>query len=267
MRKRDSEFKLPHIEEIKSEFIRAELVMLEKHGEFYMNLMNGRKEPNSKDRKNFIKVCQRERKAKTPHEKVWIKYLDLVEKKKTGKSRKIPPKKKYEVELDGGIYVKDQRGWTDSKYTVPPRAIQHKLNAIMNSCIDRLFTVDTGNVDELLERVDEEKEALNLDIAEDYVRKAIGLNPKNFEAYAKLCSVLRANGRPEQALKETEKFRSGKNFSLLTSRAAAMCDLDLYEKAKKELGPVLARAKGESKMIALMVVNRIKKEAPWVYEK
>ncbi|MCB0226529.1 MAG: hypothetical protein KDI02_22745, partial [Anaerolineae bacterium] len=61
-----------------------------------------------------------------------------------------------------------------------------------------------------------------------------------------------------------EAFRDTNYSPLLTSRAAALCDLKRWEEAKKTIGRCLVISKNET---AFSVVNRIKAERPDLYEK
>jgi hypothetical protein len=79
-----------------------------------------------------------------------------------------------------------------------------------------------------------------------------------------LCAVLRDKGLPQQALDETQAIRRTDYPPLLTSRAAALCDLERWEEAVKELRPVLAMGGSEE---AFSVVHRIKKARPDLYAK
>ena len=81
---------------------------------------------------------------------------------------------------------------------------------------------------------------------------------------AVLCSVLRKQGAPEKALHETEASPHLPYSPLLTSRAAAMCDLGMWEAAKREVVRVLAMPGDHDG--AFEVVHRIKASRPDLYE-
>ena len=68
--------------------------------------------------------------------------------------------------------------------------------------------------------------------------------------------------RPEEALIATERARATGYLPLLTSRAAALCDLESWEDAKAELSRVLAVGKSPE---AFAVVRRIKASRPDLY--
>jgi hypothetical protein len=80
-----------------------------------------------------------------------------------------------------------------------------------------------------------------------------------------LCSAFRAQNAPERALEETEAHRQVSYPPLLTSRAGAMCDLGMWEEAKREIARVLAQPVDHSD--AFLVVHRIKAARPDLYDK
>ena len=64
----------------------------------------------------------------------------------------------------------------------------------------------------------------------------------------------------------TAPFMPSDNPALLTTRAAALCDLRRWEEAKTTIGRALAILRGEShKAEAFAVVRRIKANRPDLY--
>ena len=114
----------------------------------------------------------------------------------------------------------------------------------------------------LIERARAARDALQHNRAEALMRRALRLSPGNRAALAVLCSILRARRRPQQALDETEEFQWTAYPPLLTSRAAALCDLNRWEEAKQEIGRALASGGSEE---AFNVVHRIKAKRPDLY--
>jgi tetratricopeptide (TPR) repeat protein len=106
--------------------------------------------------------------------------------------------------------------------------------------------------------------AKQYDRAEEIVRRILNKDPSNLAALSVLCAILREKGEPLKAIEETEPFRKSSHTALLTSRAAAFCDLERWEEAKKEIGRALAIKSSEE---AFLVVKRIKKVRPDLYEK
>ena len=57
---------------------------------------------------------------------------------------------------------------------------------------------------------------------------------------AVLCSILREGGLPDEALALADQHRSSNYPPILTSRAAALCDLGRWEEALQQIRQVLA---------------------------
>lgn len=166
-----------------------------------------------------------------------------------------------EIELNGQKYTWNGRYWLDSSYLVPPTSILSKLDACIK---DDLQKEEAAILDEkeLLARAHAARERKQYDRAEQLVRHVLENNPFNLSAISVLSAILREKGQPEKAIEETEPFKNSKNNALLTSRAAAFCDLEKWEDAKKQISQVLARGGSEE---AFLVVKRIKKNRPDLY--
>jgi tetratricopeptide (TPR) repeat protein len=120
-----------------------------------------------------------------------------------------------------------------------------------------------SDVQSLLEKASSARDIDQLDRAEKLTRRVLKLSPSHLGALAILCSTLRAIGNPQQALKETNYYRRSNYAPLITSRAAAYCDLKQWESAKKEIGYALAIQTSEE---AFNVVKRIKAVRPDLYK-
>jgi predicted Zn-dependent protease len=166
------------------------------------------------------------------------------------------------ISYEGKDYIWTGTDWCDAEtFLTPPLVIVRKLNRLLEQ---ELRSEDTAISDTsiLIRRASAARDALQYDRAEALTRRALELSPGNCAALAVLCSVLRAQGRPQQALDETEVFRQEPHPPLLTSRAAAFCDLKRWKEAKQEIGRALAIEKSEE---AFNVVHRIKAERPDLY--
>jgi len=166
------------------------------------------------------------------------------------------------IHFNGKDYIWTGTGWYEAQtFLTPPQVIVRQLNTQLEQ---ELKTEDTAIVNPaiLIERASAARDALQYSRAEKLIRRALELSPGNHAALAVLCSVLRARGQPQQALDETEAFRRESHPPLLTSRAAALCDLKRWEEAKKEIGRALAIEESEE---AFSVVRRIKAEKPDLY--
>lgn len=172
-------------------------------------------------------------------------------------------KNKRTIELDGETYTWDGRGWVDSSFLRPPSSILSKLNALIE---DGLKEEDATISDEheLLVRARTARAAGQYDRAEQIVRRVLNVDPSNLSVLSVLSAILREKRLPDKAIEETDPFKNSNHAALLTSRAAAFCDLERWEDAKKQIGRVLAIKSSEE---AFNVVKRIKKNRPDLYEK
>ena len=108
----------------------------------------------------------------------------------------------------------------------------------------------------------------NIAALEELLSRAQSLEPGNLAAghlaaLAVLSSVYRASGYPAKALAATEADRDANHPALLTTRAAALCDLGRWEEAKRTVGHSLAI---ESSDEAFSVARRIKAARPDLYD-
>ncbi len=172
-------------------------------------------------------------------------------------------KNKRTIELDGETYTWDGRGWVDSSFLRPPSSILSKLNALIE---DGLKEEDATISDkhELLVRARTACAARQYDRAEQIVRRVLNVDPSNLSVLSVLSAILREKRLPDKAIEETDPFKNSNHAAVLTSRAAAFCDLERWEDAKKQIGRVLAIKSSEE---AFNVVKRIKKNRPDLYEK
>jgi four helix bundle protein len=166
------------------------------------------------------------------------------------------------VEYQGERYRWDGKGWCDSNYVTTPQVVVQQLNGLLTK---QLAVEDREITDcyELLRRARYARENQQHDRASRLARQVIRLDPGNCGAAAVLCATLRARGRSREALSETITFVKAANSALLTSRAAAYCDLDMWEQAKKEVGRSLTMEKSD---MAFAVVDRIKAARPELYK-
>lgn len=175
------------------------------------------------------------------------------------RTKKLSTKKTFV--LDGVTYIWTGNSWFDSHYIKPPVIVIQRLNALLES---QLAEDDANITDiyDLTHRARIAREAKQYARAELLARRVLQLNPKSHAAAAVLCASLRARGLASQALAETERFMPTDNAPLLTSRAAALCDIKRWEAAKQTLGQALAQGGGAE---ALLVAERIKRARPDLY--
>lgn len=172
--------------------------------------------------------------------------------------------KQKKVELDGKEYTWTGSEWFETRTCLcPPEIVARRLNALLDKELER-EDLATSNVQILLTNASTARDAMQFRRAERLARRVLELAPSHLGALAILCSTLRAIGHPKQALEETHAYRKMDYAPLLTSRAAAYCDLKYWDAAKKEIGHALAVQTSEE---AFNVVKRIKAARPDLYEK
>lgn len=152
------------------------------------------------------------------------------------------PDKSHEyttIPLNGERYIWTGSAWFDSHFIKPPTTIIKQLNALLESqlatddcCIDDLF--------ELTHRARVARETKQYARAEALARRILTIEPRHHAAAAVLCASLRARGLAREAIEQTERFLPTSNAALLTSRAAAFCDLHRWPEAKASVSGALA---------------------------
>lgn len=167
------------------------------------------------------------------------------------------------IELNGTSYTWTGQDWIESKTFIrPPEIIIRELNRELSGTLAETDN-NVKDVDEILHRASNARDMNHYDRAEQLARRALQLSSGNPGALAVLCSVLRARGRAREALRETDPYRHLSYPPLLTSRAAALCDIGEWTKAKKMIGRVLAMGGNDE---AFSVMRRIKRERPELYD-
>lgn len=167
-----------------------------------------------------------------------------------------------EVELNGKRYTRNGSSWYETEtFLTPPLVIVRQLDRLLDQSPSREELALT-DVEKLLQRAHDASLSALHGRAEALARRALQLSPGHLGALAMLSSALRAQGRPKQALEETAPWRRENYSPLLTSRAAALCDMDQWEEAKRVIGRVLAMGASDE---AWSVVGRIKRARPDLY--
>lgn len=178
------------------------------------------------------------------------------------------PEKKT-VQFKGNKYIWDGTYWYDSKtFAHPPDLITKELNDRLANDVESedtltsLLSIIDNRPHELVQRASILRDKGQLLRAEKQIRLVLDFRPGNSAALAVLCSILRARGKPQQALNETDQWKRESYPELLTSRAAALCDLKRWDEAKYEVGRALAIKPSQE---AFNVANRIKAKRPDLY--
>jgi hypothetical protein len=166
--------------------------------------------------------------------------------------------KSKEINLDRNTYIWDGTRWYHSKtFVTPPIVAILELNLLLLKALedeDRSIS----DIDDLLARAQQAGEARQYKRVGLIAKRILKLDPGHSGAATILCSTLRAQNRPAQALKATQPMKDTDNVPLLISRAAALCDLERWEEAEGEI--TRARAIGGGRLVS-QVVRRIKSKS------
>ena len=173
------------------------------------------------------------------------------------------------ISLEGRTYSWTGKTWIDVRtFTYPSAVTINKLNAIL---LSRLKEEDEKitDFDQLLLRAKDAKAQTQYSRAEGLARRALRLSPGNLWAMAVLCSCLRALGKPEEALRESAPYKNEIFPPLITTRAAALCDLERWEEAKIDISRVLSIQKKHELWQypePFRVLNRIRTAKPELFK-
>ncbi len=167
---------------------------------------------------------------------------------------------RMQFEIKNKTYIWDETRFYDTSGEEP----RLETRGTLNLKLDEAFKGQTTfSADERLHFINSLRTAAQYDLAEQHIWEVMAKDPERSDTRSTLCSILRAKGEPQRALDETAKFTAKGNPPLLTSRAAAMCDLGRWEDAKKEVGRALAIQDSPE---AFEVVRRIKRERLDLYK-
>ncbi|MBE0481569.1 MAG: hypothetical protein IBX68_11405 [Dehalococcoidia bacterium] len=172
-----------------------------------------------------------------------------------------------EVELDGKIYVFTGSSWIGKQDRIaPPVATVGRLNSVIRKQLD-IEDSSITNPDKLVRLAKRAREAGQITRAIVLLRRATAIRPNHPGTATMLSSVLRQAKRPSDALAATERLATSEYTPLLTSRAAALCDLERWDEAFRLVRRVIVLSNGRTDAEALNVRSRIKAHAPeWFKE-
>lgn len=170
------------------------------------------------------------------------------------------------LELSGRKYQWDWKRWIDLKSFIEPCYDDiSKLN------LELLRLIESNEIDlskleiKDLTRISSDLKDIGVFNTSKYFIELILLKePGDPATLAVLCSLLRKIGNPKEALKRTENY-SYPNGALFTSRAAAMCDLGLWEDAYYVIVKALEMP-SRNRQEAWNVFKRIKEARPELCE-
>lgn len=172
------------------------------------------------------------------------------------------------VTLNGQVYMFNGKNWLGSDYMIPPSSLIPELDRLAED----QFVYEDSQINGFQELMDI---AISLRDAGQFVRalkasrKAMEIQPDDAAPASVCCSILRMMRRSEEALAIADNFlESGSRYRpLLTSRAAALADLDRYDEALRQIRQVIAIGRGKGGEEAMAVWSRIKAEAPELFLK
>jgi ribonuclease HI len=161
-----------------------------------------------------------------------------------------------EIKLDGKKYIWSDGEWFGAENKKQLEKVLPQLNKEVSS---RLIEEDSyiDHIPSLLKRALNAREHLQLERLEKLANGIIKIEPSNYHGMAILCGALRDVGLPVKALAKTALYKGTNNHALLTSRAAAYCDLGQWAEAKQTINRALAIERSNA---AYNVAKRIKYE-------
>lgn len=167
------------------------------------------------------------------------------------------------IEYNGKMYKRYDSKWCDENTFVVHETLQCELNHEFIKTLD----ISSMSVREMITEGDKFKKSASYDFAIKYYKAASVICDKKTMSYIlpRLSSCYRNAHLPSKAIEplSSAKARFGKDIiteALLTSAAAAYCDMYEFEKAKKCCDIACAKAKGRVSYELRLVYERIKKE-------
>lgn len=161
------------------------------------------------------------------------------------------------VSVDGAEYFFQAKGWrhTTSLYA-PALGTELKAQAVAME-----FAIASEVSQELCDALFENARRLGqIDRALEFCEHLMSRFPDAEKYRSSLCSLLRSKRLPRDAVRRTADWIPNADPALLTSHAAALCDLDRWLEAVPILKRAIAMRQGEADRESLAVVSRIKAE-------
>jgi tetratricopeptide (TPR) repeat protein len=170
---------------------------------------------------------------------------------------------RFEIEWEGRWYFLSPKGFYDAQtFLKPAQLIDQHLKAACARELEIAFRTEKS-VPSLLKHSRLAKDLGYLDLAEKITEQALVAEPQNCFAIARLSSILRARGLPQQALEVTAQVPQGdQTHPVLTSRAAALCDLERWPEADQTIRRALGLLRSHPKVDAteaFSVLQRIRR--------
>lgn len=168
-----------------------------------------------------------------------------------------------EIVHNGKTYTRNNSKWVDADFMVVHEALQRQLNQIYFQSID----FSSYSLYDLISEGDKFKASYTYDAAIVFYEKAIEQCDEEDLKYIlpRITSCYRQEKRPKKAIEVLSyaKAKYGEDMitpALLTSVAAAYCDLQEYENAMRCCKWAYKRYGGDADLSLSLVLARIKKE-------
>lgn len=166
------------------------------------------------------------------------------------------------MEFEGRNYTRRKEKWVDSGGLVVCESLQKDLNREYAKTVDPKKL----SLEECLAEGDKFKNSSSIGLALKFYEEAVERADAVTMAYIlpRITSCYRKNGQPQKAIDMLAYANKtfGKHMvtpTLLTSVAAAYCDLEDYARAKKCCDRAFAAMKGKTSDELSLVYGRIKK--------
>jgi len=175
------------------------------------------------------------------------------------------------ITFDGSKYVWNGKRWFDrNTYLEPPTAVSSKLNTIVANQRIAKDKAIAENMDELLRKAMKAQYQGQIPKALQLARQVHNQRPQHLGTAAILCNVLRTANKSKEAVTLANNFCSSNHSPILTARAAALCDLNRWDDALKQIRQVFAMRlkskKSSGSDDALAVYSRIKQNASYLFD-
>lgn len=175
------------------------------------------------------------------------------------------------ISFNDSQYIWNGKRWFDRKtYLEPPTAISSKLTTMFADQPAARNKAIAANMDELLRKAKRAQYQGEIPKALQLARQVHNKRPQHMGTAAILCNVLRTANKSKEAVALANNFCSSNYSPILTARAAALCDLNRWDDALKQIRQVFAMRvksrKNSRSAEAMAVYSRIKQNASHLFD-
>lgn len=206
---------------------------------------------------------ENEEKEKTPP-RIKLSDPDITNRPRPQEPKDKPKKKEPDkIVYEGKTYFRYSEKWSDSSHVIVPETLQRKLNRIFSETID----FSSMRYEQILAEADRYRDSSSYTLAIKYYEYAIAKGGESNARiiFPRITSCYRRSGQSKKAVElyETLCRRYGSSMVspvLLTSVAAAFCDLGRYEDARHCCDRAFAMTNGNPDPELRLVYQRLKSE-------